>query len=103
MADDDSKVSPMDDAYEQVGRGIGGFAAGVVFGALLGAGIALMFAPERGDKTRRRLRHRLEQLREDAAEGIERAGTRTRRELDRRRRQAEAGLERAADRAKDIL
>jgi ElaB/YqjD/DUF883 family membrane-anchored ribosome-binding protein len=75
----------------------------VVFGALLGAGIALMFAPDRGDKTRRRLRQRLERLREDASEGLGRAGERTRRELERRRRRVEAGLERAADRAKDIL
>lgn len=82
----------MDDRDEEVGRGIGGFAAGVVFGALLGAGIALMLAPDRGDKTRRRLRRRLEQLREEAADGLE-----------RRRRRAETGLGRVADRAKDIL
>jgi len=73
-------------------RPLGGFAAGVVFGALLGAGIALMLAPDRGDKTRRRLRRRLERLREEATDGLE-----------RRRRRAEAGLGRAVDRAKDIL
>jgi len=82
----------MDDQDEVAGRGIGGFAAGVVFGALLGAGIALMLAPDRGDKTRRRLRRRLERLREEATDGLE-----------RRRRRAEAGLGRAVDRAKDIL
>ena len=103
MTDHQSKAGSMGDRDEAVGLGIGGFAAGVVFGALLGAGIALMFAPERGDKTRRRLRQRLEQLRENASEGLERAGDRTRKELERRRRRAEAGLERAVDRAKDIL
>jgi gas vesicle protein len=85
------------------GSGLGGFAVGVVFGAFLGAGIALLFAPERGDKTRRRLRHRLRSLRDEAGQQLERAGKRTGRDLLRRRRRLEAGLERAASRARDAL
>jgi gas vesicle protein len=85
MTDDESRLDEMADAGDENGRGLGGFAAGVVFGALLGAGIALMFAPERGDTTRRRLGRRLTRLREDAAEELERAGERTRREVLRRR------------------
>src|ERR1700749_2612734 len=57
---------------------LGGFAAGILFGAVLGIGIGLLLAPERGKTTRRRLRKRLEHLREDAEEGLERAGKRTR-------------------------
>ena len=82
---------------------MGGFAVGVVFGAFLGAGIALLFAPERGEKTRRRLRRRLRSLRDEAGEQLERAGKRTGRDLLRRRRQLEAGLGRAASRAKDVF
>src|SRR5882724_9957465 len=78
MSDVEGRVAGTSELGDEVGRGIGGFAAGVVFGALLGAGIALMFAPERGDKTRRRLRRRLQRLREEAAEGLQRAGKRTR-------------------------
>jgi hypothetical protein len=85
MTDDQSRLDEMAEGGDESGRGLGGFAAGVVFGALLGAGIALMFAPERGDRTRRRLGRRLARLREDTAEGLERAGERTRRELRRRR------------------
>jgi hypothetical protein len=85
MTDDESMLDEMDEGEDEGGRGLGGFAAGVVFGALLGAGIALMFAPERGDTTRRRLSRRLTRLREDTAEGLERAGARTRREVLRRR------------------
>jgi gas vesicle protein len=85
MTDDESMLDEVGGHAGESGRGLGGFAAGVVFGALLGAGIALMFAPERGDTTRRRLSRRLTRLREDTAEGLERAGARTRRELRRRR------------------
>ncbi len=84
MDEDESRIDE-EAGTTDGGRGIGAFAAGVVFGAMLGAGMALMFAPERGDKARRRLRRRLERLREDTAEGLERAGARTRRELARRR------------------
>jgi gas vesicle protein len=85
MTDDESGLDETGDGGDENGRGLGGFAAGVIFGAMLGAGIALMFAPERGDTTRRRLSRRLTRLREDTAEGLERAGARTRREVLRRR------------------
>jgi len=88
---------------EPEGRGVGGFAVGVIFGAFLGAGIALLFAPERGDKTRRNIRHRLRTLRDEAGDQLERAGKRTGRELLRRRRRLEASLERAASRARDAF
>lgn len=77
-----------------------GFLAGMVFGAVLGAGLALFFAPERGEKTRDRLRRRMRSLREDALGGIDQAGTRTRKELRRRQRRLRAELERIRERAK---
>jgi gas vesicle protein len=83
----------------QSGRSNAGFIAGVLFGAVLGAGIALLFAPERGDKTRGRLRRRVRSLGEGAREGIDRAGTRTRKELRRIR----AELARARARAERAL
>ena len=85
------------------GGGIAGFAMGVVFGALLGAGLALLYAPDRGDKTRRDLKRRLNRLREDAEDGLGRASDRARNELVRRRRRLEAGIDRAAERARDVL
>jgi len=97
MADEErEQVEATADDAEESGGGTGAFAAGVVFGAFLGAAIALMFAPEKGDRTRRRLRKRLQRLREDASDGLERAGERTRRDLSRRRR-------RLADRARNAL
>jgi gas vesicle protein len=100
---------PTGEAAEQPGRrvpperGTAGFAAGVLFGALLGAGFALLVAPDRGDKTRRRLRRRMQSLREDAREGIDRAGTRTREELRRRQRSILAELRRARDPVEEEL
>jgi gas vesicle protein len=84
-------------------RGPGGFAAGLLFGVILGAAIALLFAPEQGQKTRGRLRRRVKSLGEDAWEGIDKAGARTRKELLRRKRRLREELERVKDRAKDAL
>lgn len=83
---------------EPESTGLGGFAAGVLVGAVLGVGLGILFAPDRGNATRRRLRKRLAQLRERAGDGLETAGKRTRKELARRRRRLEEALERARDR-----
>lgn len=63
-----------------------GFAGGLVVGALLGAAVALLLAPEPGSTTRRRLRKRLRSVRDGAEEKWEAIGEVARRELDRRRR-----------------
>ena len=54
MADDERTPDDGSDGGRG-GRGVGGFAAGMMFGALIGAGIALLLAPESGERTRRRL------------------------------------------------
>jgi gas vesicle protein len=77
--------------------------AGILFGAFLGAAFALLFAPERGEKTRGRLRRRMRSLGEGAREGIDRAGSRTREELRRRQRRIRAELQRARERAQNAL
>src|SRR3954454_7862035 len=84
------------DAEERVGPA--GFAAGLVVGALLGASVALLFAPERGDRTRRSVRRRLGRLREETGEGLRRAGRLTRKAVLRRRRHLRDRLEKALDR-----
>jgi gas vesicle protein len=86
---------------EAASRTGAGFLAGIVFGVFLGAGLALFFAPDRGDKTRNKLRRRMRSLREDALEGLDRAGSRTRGELRRRQRRIRAELDRIRERAKE--
>jgi gas vesicle protein len=84
-------------------HGTTGFVAGVLFGAFLGAGLALLLAPDRGEKTRKKLRQRMRSLRDDAREGLDRAGSATRKELRRRERRIRAELARARARAEKAL
>ena len=62
----------------------GSFAAGVAVGVLLGAAVALLFAPERGSLTREKLRRRLEDVREYAEDEFDDLRKRARKELRRR-------------------
>lgn len=92
-----------EDEVSRAGRGdmlvagMPGFAAGMVAGVLLGAGIALLLAPDRGSRTRRRLSRRLQRLRENASAGLDQAGTRSRRQLQRQRRRLQARIDRVMD------
>jgi gas vesicle protein len=76
------------------------FVAGVVVGAVIGAGIAFLVAPARGAVVRRRLGRRARELgeraREGLREGIDEATHRARRGLMRRRKRLEAKLDRLA-------
>jgi gas vesicle protein len=67
------------------GRGAAGFLTGLVVGALVGAGVALLFAPARGDRVRRRLGRGARALRERARDELADAARLARREIARRR------------------
>jgi hypothetical protein len=62
----------------------GSFAAGVALGALLGAAVALLFAPASGPVTRTRVRRQLEDAREYVGDEFEDLSKRARKELKRR-------------------
>lgn len=59
-----------EDAMEREGGsgGVRTFVAGLLIGALVGAGIALLVAPQSGEETRRSLARRARRLAEDARE-----------------------------------
>ena len=78
-----------------------GFLAGLLFGAFLGAGVALFLATDRGGKSGRQLRRRMRSLREGAMDSLDEAGSRTRKELQRRKKRLRAELERIRQRAKE--
>jgi len=61
------------------------FAAGLMLGALVGAGLALLLAPQTGAETRRTLARRARQLTSDARDRYEEARERVRRARAHRR------------------
>ena len=93
----------MDHHDETSSRGSGGLIAGIVIGALIGAGIALLAAPSSGEDTRRQLSRRARGLRDDAAERFDDLSLRARRELKRRRRQLRERLEDGVDTVRERI
>ena len=80
------KDSPDRDIKLEVegGSRVGGFAAGIAIGALLGAAVALLFAPAQGQVTRDKLRRRLEDVREYAEDEFDDLKKKARKQLRRR-------------------
>jgi gas vesicle protein len=74
----------------------GSLLSGIVIGALVGAGIALLFAPQSGEDTRRELSRRARSARDDAS-------TRARREFNRRRRRLRERLDDGVDAVKERI
>lgn len=71
-------------------RDAGTFGAGLLLGLAIGAGIAILFAPQSGDVTRAHLGHRARHLRgrvtdrwEDLRDDVRRSARRGRRKLNR--------------------
>ncbi|HYO45565.1 MAG TPA: YtxH domain-containing protein [Gemmatimonadota bacterium] len=52
----------------------GGFLSGVLLGLALGGVIAMLYAPEKGDKTRKKLAKRSGKWRETASDAMEMTG-----------------------------
>ena len=94
---DDDEVND-DDVVEtdETGGGTGtvSFLAGMVLGALVGAGVALLMAPERGVVTRRRLKKLVTRMRDDTRDRLEDWRDDVKAELKRRRRQIRERIER---------
>jgi len=95
LVDDEDELEDDDELeeYEEsAGTGAGAFLTGVVLGALIGAGVALMLAPERGEVVRRRLGGRLRAFGEDARDQLEDWRDEAGRELRTRRRRLKKRL-----------
>jgi hypothetical protein len=69
----DEQEEPVGSSYEEDRdwRGVGIFAVGAIAGALVGAGVALLTAPQSGEETRDRLATRARRFRVRADEGWE--------------------------------
>ena len=77
-----------DEELVEVGTlaGARGFAAGLVLGALVGAGLALVIAPQRGEVLRQRVKRGLRDIHEDAREQLDDWRGQARRQLRSQRR-----------------
>ena len=67
--------------------GVRTFAAGLLIGALVGAGIALLVAPSSGEETRRLISRRARRLAADARDRYDEARHQLRRAREHRRRE----------------
>lgn len=84
----------LDDLDDRVRlSGVTGFATGVILGALIGAGTALLLAPQRGDVTRRRIAKRVRSMRDDARDQVGEWADDARRQLQRQRKRVRRRLE----------
>lgn len=71
--DDDASDAELDalaDEEHEAGRVLA-FLGGIVVGALVGAGVALLLAPERGEIARRQVQRKFSDLKEGAREQLE--------------------------------
>ncbi len=90
---DEEEEEIVDEYVEAEGTsGIVGFVCGLFLGALIGAGVALLVAPERGDVTRRRIRKRVRDVGEDAREQLDGWRGDAERELRKHRRKLQRRL-----------
>ena len=76
--DDDFRDDPMEAAHSTRN-----FLAGLAVGALVGAGLALLYAPDRGANTRRKLGKKIRHLRERSGESVSDLKDKLRKELRR--------------------
>lgn len=77
------------------------FAAGMLVGGLVGAGVALLLAPQSGRRTRRKLRHKAEDLSGLAEEKVQHAAQDARRYAEDARRKVERSGEKVKRRVQE--
>jgi gas vesicle protein len=101
MSADESEVldtveDEEDEGLGHEGHGAGTFLAGLAIGALVGAGVALLFAPQSGQETRQRVARRARRLVRDARDRYDDVKDKARR-ARRERGRAEEDEEATAD------
>lgn len=98
MEDEELAEDEVEDLETRSGAsGIGLFAAGLLIGALVGAGAIWLTAPARGDITRRRMKRRLKDFREEARDHVDDWREDARRGLARQRRRIRRRIRRGGE------
>jgi hypothetical protein len=70
-SEDDNDVEERDLESEQDSSGVAMFGAGLMLGLAVGAGLALLLAPQAGDETRRLIKRRAKRLGDHVSESVE--------------------------------
>jgi gas vesicle protein len=87
MTDDDFSLDDdFRDEPEETAHGTRNFLAGLAVGALIGAGFALLYAPDRGTRTRRKLGRKMRRLRDRSGDSVRDLKVALRKELQRVKR-----------------
>jgi hypothetical protein len=99
LVDEDLEDEDLDEDLEEYQEfdgmlGLRGCAAGLVIGALVGAGIAFLVAPERGEVVRKRISKGIREMHDDARDQLDDWRGDARRELGRQRRKMRRRLRR---------
>ena len=98
MEDEELSEDEVEDLETRSGAsGIGLFTAGLLLGALVGAGAIWLTAPARGDITRRRMKRRLKDFREEARDHVDDWREDARRGLARQRRRIRRRIRRGGE------
>ena len=88
----------MTDRYDRSSDGSGNFVMGLLVGAVVGAGVALLFAPKKGDDVRNQLSDQAGALANQAQEGYRKVADSAGQWADR----SKAAAGELADRGKDL-
>lgn len=91
-----------DDEWEETRGRIGGFLIGLMVGAVVGAGAALLLAPESGEETRGRLARMARDAKTDVEDQVEEWSGQARRQLARRRKRVRRAMRRAGESLEDV-
>ena len=78
------------------------FLIGFIAGSMLGAGLALLFAPKPGDQTRREVAEQAQRVREKAREGLGTASDRVTQFAERGKAMYSTATEKARDAAQAV-
>jgi gas vesicle protein len=78
------------------------FLIGFIAGSMLGAGLALLFAPQPGDETRREVAERAQRVREKAREGLGSASDRVAQFAERGKAMYQDAAEKAREAAQAV-
>lgn len=98
-----SRKHEHEDDDERGSRGAVTFLTGLLLGAAAGAGVALLFAPHSGARTRRIIRRRARALQREAGDRLDAVREETREAFQEKKDSLRRRLERGIERAEESL